>query len=752
MRPKPRLLVAIMAVAAMMTLFFVRRDQAASIVAASYTGVAQITGAVQLDLSVTPPIGTPRDTLQLKAVVTNRQAEFASPKVVLTIPSVLRLERNDMPAGVTMNLGTNSIQWLPVVPPNGGSRELLLDLKVSSADLTHPEQKLAVEMQLPGGESKTSTMLWIGVPPRISGLGGPLRVSVGQPLPLAAELEGPGPFTEEWKLGDGRTVPVNQPTVVYPLAGVYDITLTVENPLGTATRTEQLTVVPHAVAQFAADDDTVGLGQTVSFANLSGGQFPVRYSWDFGDGTGATDARPQHMYASPGEYLVTLVVENEFGRSETTQTIAVGAPPTADIYVADLTSAGELIIGEAEGSPGDTHFAWSMGDGRQYDGAKVSHSFRQKGDYYVTLKASNEFGSTEVGRWVHVDEGTLKVFLPVVSHLSGLSIGSSAEAATANGDLALDEVDLDGPFVMEPLVFAAGTSATMQLLEYINEARSQFDLGPLTAATELNAAAQKHASDMASAQHTQHIGSDGSTPRERFLQFEYPRGYAGEATAWGFADPRQSVEFWVNSPSHRSIILNRYATEVGMGFTTDYGAPSVWYWTAEFGYGGGAAEAPTLRMQSPEDGYEALNSETLAFSWNWPAPLGATEQFTLYFRGSSGRTAVATVKQPTLGTRYIVNLQPLSRPDLLGPYQWQIVLENNRGAEILGSEGRSLNIAVDPSLPTATPRPTIAVTVPATPTATPTTPATETAPAPTPRPPEPTLPPLLIATPLPTEP
>jgi PKD repeat protein len=36
----------------------------------------------------------------------------------------------------------------------------------------------------------------------------------------------------------------------------------------------------------------------------------LQYAWDFGDGTTGTGARPQHAYAEPGAYLVTLVVDD----------------------------------------------------------------------------------------------------------------------------------------------------------------------------------------------------------------------------------------------------------------------------------------------------------------------------------------------------------------------------------------------------------------------------------------------------------
>ena len=75
----------------------------------------------------------------------------------------------------------------------------------------------------------------------------------------------------------------------------------------------------------------------------------------------------------------------------------------------------------------------------------------------------------------------------------------------------------------------------------------------------------------------------------------YAGSYAGEATAWGYDDPVPVVEFWVNSPGHRGIILNPEATEVGLGFAVNFNASSVWYWTVEFG-----VNRPTPAQQPPQ--------------------------------------------------------------------------------------------------------------------------------------------------------
>lgn len=702
--------------------------------AAAYTGKLHIAGPLQLDVKVTPPIGAPGDTLLLELSLINLDQVTYTPEVNLQLPLGLRLDATRLPAGATANLQAHRLDWLPVVSANGGVQQFSLPLRIETADILNPEQTITAVLKADGVEQRATTTLWIGIPPQVNTLLVPGQVSVGLPFQLRADLSGPGPFTQSWQLGDGRQVDVSNPIVVYPAAGVYDVLLTAANPLTTASTTRRITIVPHPTAQFTADDATPGVGQAVTFRNESGGQPPLTYRWDFGDGTTATDVNPSHAYATPGVYQVSLSIENAFGRSEAFWPVTVGQPPTADMALDEFAVSGQPVRGQGFGDETVTAFQWDMGDGRSAEGAQITHIYTHPGDYYVTMTALNDYGGVQISRWLHVDQGVTAVYLPFIvkADAGGITPGAALDPL----GIVLEPVDLAAPFVMTPLELPAGVSQAEQLLIYINEARRQFELPPLQYVYELAVAAQQHADDMAAYRYTGHTGSDGSLPAERLLWHGYPHAYAGEATSWGFEQAYQAVEFWINSPGHRAIILNKYATDVGVAFTVNYNSPNVWYWTAELGNAYGRADSPNLRVQSPANGAVALNTEIVDYAWNWPLPLTGGQRFTVYLLSGSQSIPLGSVTQPAFGTLYRLRTAVNDITPTTGPFVWQIRLEDGNQNALLQSDGRSLEISLDPDLPTPTPvvTPTLVTTPTSTPTPTPTSTATPSYPTPTPQP------------------
>jgi uncharacterized protein YkwD len=356
----------------------------------------------------------------------------------------------------------------------------------------------------------------------------------------------------------------------------------------------------------------------VQFINQSGGERPLTSLWEFGDGTESQDANPSHNYTAPGTYIVRLVVTSPYGQAETSVPVSVGANPVADMVLAEQAATGEAIQAMGFGDDSVHSLRWDMGDGTQLEGGAVTHTYYRSGDFVVTLYAVNDYGETQVTRSIHVDGGQYVLFLPAIvqpqGDLNPVPIAEAPALPQAEGNPA---PPIDAPNATETEAIVAQSGSTVpepggasavpsyedsqpialppqpalaedatipeQLLWYVNEARRLHGLPPLAYNYELSIAAQQHTVDMAQNPDVMHVGSDGSRPADRQKRYGYLGAYGGEAVAWGWESPVPVVEFWVNSPPHRALILNPNADQIGVGYTADGYAPNIWYWAVEFG-------------------------------------------------------------------------------------------------------------------------------------------------------------------------
>lgn len=560
-----------------------------------FSGLTQIVGGVQVEVQIDPPIAEPGQTIKATFKVTNQADAAAAPSIDILLPPTLSLDTTQLPIGLSFNASADHLTWLPLVNVLGESKQIALNLVVAFADVQNPEQAITVTLLHNGSSQTQTTPVWIGVPPQVT-ITPPTQVAVGQPVQLIADVTGPGPLSQVWDLGDGRVVQANNPTVVFPLAGTQKISVQVANPLAAATATLTLFVSPAPIAQFSADDLTPGVGQVVQFTNLSGGAVPLTYTWDFGDGTVGSGVAPQHTYSQPGTYNVHLLAQNEAGEATATLPIIVGQLPVADFIVPEGAAAGTAITLQTFSDPSVTQITWDMGDGRTAEGPNLNYTYIQGGDFFITMTAHNEFGSMAVTHPVTIQSGPSRLFLPLL--VSG-DLTSTLLTTTEDPTLVAPP-DLPGEAALltsEMPPAELGLSPAEQLLWYINEARHLHNLPPLAYNYELTIASQRHSDDMSLYDYTGHTGSDDTHPWERQAQAGYLGSYGGEVTYWGYDSVTAVVEFWINSPPHRTLILNPLITDVGVGYTYNPNSASVWYWVAEFGVAPTTVPAPTTETR-----------------------------------------------------------------------------------------------------------------------------------------------------------
>ncbi len=145
-----------------------------------------------------------------------------------------------------------------------------------------------------------------------------------------------------WDLGDGSTATGPTTTHVYLAAGTYNVTLTVTDELGKASRTTlQVQVVdeavesstnpasPSAPVAVIRSPDQGAVGQLINFdARASISDNPItRFDWQFGDGTGANAVIVDKIFGAPGVYSVVLTLTDDQGlQGSTSKYIQIFAP------------------------------------------------------------------------------------------------------------------------------------------------------------------------------------------------------------------------------------------------------------------------------------------------------------------------------------------------------------------------------------------------------------------------------------------
>jgi len=210
-----------------------------------------------------------------------------------------------------------------------------------------------------------------------------------------------------WNFGDGNITTVDAPVVthVYGVEGYYTANLTVTDNDGyKGTMAKTVWIRNYPIAVFTLDPDYPITGEGVTFDASSstprGGSI-VRYQWDFGDGSpsvNTTNPTITHVYATIGNYTVTLTVTDSEELSGTTSTIvSVRDYPTAAFtYTPKPPTAGLPVnFNGSLSSPGQggtiTSYEWNFGDGNitTTTMSTIIHVYAKAGNYTVTLTVTD---------------------------------------------------------------------------------------------------------------------------------------------------------------------------------------------------------------------------------------------------------------------------------------------------------------------------------------------------------------------------
>ncbi len=258
-------------------------------------------------------------------------------------------------------------------------------------------------------ETKTDYIEVIG--PYAEFSGDPLEGCPGTTIQFSDSSTSYGTTVNSWSWdfgdpasGGNNTSTQQNPSHLFTTAGMYDITLAVEDDQGcrdTLTKPDFVNITFPELS-FTALDSSTCAGADVNFINNSVGA-DLTYQWEFGDGFGTdTVENPVYSYDSTGFYTVTLIGTDRNGCTDTlVRPQAIFIEEFIADFTADSVQNGVLTsfcpplnaIFRNQTVGNDSAWLWDFGTG--IGGSFLEnpgYTYFEPGDFDVRLIAIHEDG------------------------------------------------------------------------------------------------------------------------------------------------------------------------------------------------------------------------------------------------------------------------------------------------------------------------------------------------------------------------
>jgi gliding motility-associated-like protein len=190
--------------------------------------------------------------------------------------------------------------------------------------------------------------------------------------------------TWDWNFGDAGTSAVMSPSHTYVAQGTYSTQLIAISAFGcrdTITHNVVVDSIPAANFNFTIEC----LSDSTHFTDLSTGGI-TNWNWNFGDASSSTLSDPAHLYATNGNFSVTLTVTNPAGcTNSNNQLVTVNAVPVAAFTTTSTClNSPSTFTDNTSGVP--IAWEWNFGDGSPVSNLQnPTHTYAATGTYTVQL-------------------------------------------------------------------------------------------------------------------------------------------------------------------------------------------------------------------------------------------------------------------------------------------------------------------------------------------------------------------------------
>lgn len=198
-----------------------------------------------------------------------------------------------------------------------------------------------------------------------------------------------------WDFGNGKTSTDQNPSISYPEAGSFPVSLLVSNEYGCTDNVIRPALINVSAPDVSFSGDNLlacGAPHTVNFS--SEGDLTGNHLWLFGDGTSSTDVNPTHTYNSDGSFSVSHIITDLDGCVDTLRKdnyVGIGVN-TLTASVVDSSICVNDTAFFVSNAPSNSNILWDFGNGQIDSIANPAVRYTSPGTYNVTAIVSDASG------------------------------------------------------------------------------------------------------------------------------------------------------------------------------------------------------------------------------------------------------------------------------------------------------------------------------------------------------------------------
>lgn len=200
------------------------------------------------------------------------------------------------------------------------------------------------------------------------------------------------PITYKWDFGTGNaadTANIKNPSFRYTVPGIYVVKFSVSSLYGCSKQVSTNVVVNQKAHGAITAVNEICEGGSVQFTGTADLAGNLQWSWNFANGNNAAQQNPsQQLYATPGVYKVTMMVNRNGCIDTSTHVLTVNAKPLVNASPKQLVLCfGDSAVLSASG--GGT-YSWSPSSGLSNDAVSNPRASPQASTKYKVQVTSSK--------------------------------------------------------------------------------------------------------------------------------------------------------------------------------------------------------------------------------------------------------------------------------------------------------------------------------------------------------------------------